>query len=257
MVRPLQHPIVSPDPFIWVRDYALDPRFCEHVIEKFQNDENAIQGVCGSDRTVQMIKSSRDLLIDSYDYWLDEQLTFRNVLRVALQEYVNHIQSHIVLPTFDHNDQLPYAQFECCHGHMIDYGFQIQETKPYGSYDWHDDSFITWDSRHVRKLTYIFYLNDIFDDGCTEFMNGFKVPPRQGRLVIFPATWTYMHRGGILHGTHNKYIATGWMNRDYSDPEEAAPKQDVELKDEDINELLLDYEPPLEGELTLDELTLK
>jgi|TARA_R100000482_G_scaffold103233_1_gene46093 hypothetical protein len=261
MVRPLRHPIISPDPFIWIRDYALEPDFCEHVIAKFQEDtENTYVGLTGFPPRVSPIKTSRDLRTDIHEHWIEETGVFRENLRVALQEYVNHIQSHIVLPTYEHNEQLPYAQFPMCTGDIIDYGFQIQETKPYGCYDWHEDSLINFVDRHERTLTYLYYLNDIFDDGCTEFMNGFKVPPRQGRLIIFPSTWTYMHRGGILHGQQNKYIATGWICRDYSNEPEGnlpsnAVQEDIELKEEDIDELT--YEPPIEGELTLDETILQ
>lgn len=270
MVRVLEHPIVSPDPFIWVRDYALEDDFCQHVIRKFKDDTNTYKGICGEERNVNPIKDSTDLCIDRFDYWREEANIFRASLRTSLQEYVNHIQSHIVLPTYDHNSEPDYAQIRACHGNIIDYGFQIQETKPLGCYDWHDDGSFVWEKKHERVLTYIYYLNDIWEDGCTEFMNGFKVPPRSGRLVIFPATWTYMHRGGILHGSQNKYISTGWTYRDWTyknsaEMLEAQKNQeinelsvdDTELKEEEINELLLDYEPPTEGELVLNKTILQ
>tara|TARA_R100000234_G_scaffold57311_1_gene34604 strand:- start:932 stop:1732 length:801 start_codon:yes stop_codon:yes gene_type:complete len=262
MVRPLRDPIISPDPLIWVRDWALEPDFCEHVVAKFQaeDEDNIYQGKTGFPPRLNPIKSSRDLGIDCHEHWIEEANVFRNTLRVALQEYVNHVQSHIVLPTYDHNNQPTYAQFPMCDGggisDIVDYGFQIQETQPYNYYDWHEDSLVNYNARHVRLLTYIYYLNDIYEDGCTEFYNGFKVPPRQGRLIIFPATWTYLHRGGILHGTQNKYIATGWMCRDSSREEEFLQQdgevieENTELHDEDIDELL--YEPPTEGESTLE-----
>ena len=266
MVRIIQHPIVSPDPFIFIREYALEPDFCHHVITKFLDDENKVKGVCGEYAQENTIKDSIDLCIDRFDNWSEETNIFRTNLKIALQEYVNHIQSHVVLPTYGHNKEPDYAQFTACNGQIIDYGFQIQETKPCGSYDWHDDSMIAWNHQHERVLTYIYYLNDIWEDGCTEFMNGLKIPPREGRLIIFPATWTYMHRGSILHGIQNKYIATGWIYKDHSQfnapceltaSDNESILDDTELKDEEINELLLDYEPPIEGEITLNETILQ
>tara|TARA_R100000278_G_C5467034_1_gene163047 strand:- start:773 stop:1558 length:786 start_codon:yes stop_codon:yes gene_type:complete len=257
MVRPLQHPIISPDPLIWIRDYALEPDFCHHLIEKFRNEEegNKYKGKTGWPPRLNTIKNSQDLSMDSLEHWADETKVIRDNLRVCFQEYVNHIQSHIVMPTYEHNDQIPYAQFPVCDGNIVDYGFQIQETEPFGYYDWHEDSLCNFQEKQERLATYLYYLNDIYEDGCTEFMNGFKVPPRQGRLLMFPSTWTYMHRGGILHGYQNKYIATGWLCRDHNNNLSLMEQtvENTELKDEDINELLLDYEPPTEGE----ELTLE
>ena len=40
------------------------------------------------------------------------------------------------------------------------------------------------------------YLNDDFEDGETYFpVFDIKVKPKQGRLLIFPPTWNYLHRG--------------------------------------------------------------
>ena len=263
------HPIVSPDPLIWIRDYALEPDFCDHVISKFVNEDEDIKykGRTGFPPRINPIKDSQDLGIDLYEHWVDEAKVFRENLRVCFQEYVNHLNTHFCMPTYSHNPSGSLAQFPVSAGELIDYGFQIQETKPYGCYDWHEDSLVNFQRKHERVATYLYYLNDIFEDGCTEFFNGFKVSPRKGRLLMFPSTWTYMHRGGVLHGEQNKYIATGWLCRDSSQCdselflEEQAVEENTELntelKDEDINELLLDYEPPTEGEMTLETTILQ
>lgn len=45
-----------------------------------------------------------------------------------------------------------------------------------------------------RFLIAIIYLND--NDGCTEFPNlNLSVQPKAGRLVLFPPSWMYPHRG--------------------------------------------------------------
>ena len=82
-------------------------------------------------------------------------------------------------------------------------GFQIQRTKPDEGYAWHNDSC------SQRLLTWIWYLNDV-EEGYTEFYDGFKVKPETGKLMIFPATWQYPHRG-VPPKTGLKYICTGWV----------------------------------------------
>jgi hypothetical protein len=62
-----------------------------------------------------------------------------------------------------------------------------------------------------RVITYLWYLNDVNDGGETEFCGDFKVKPRAGKLVLFPASWCYPHKG-IMPLSNNKYIITGWLH---------------------------------------------
>jgi len=59
----------------------------------------------------------------------------------------------------------------------------------------------------------ITYLNDDFEGGETEFLyQGVRVKPEKGKTVIFPASYTHVHRGNPpIGGT--KYIATTWASR--------------------------------------------
>ena len=64
-------------------------------------------------------------------------------------------------------------------------------------------------------LAWMVYLNDVTDDGYTEFPNqGKRFQPRTGDLLIWPAYFTHPHRG-IASKTQTKYIVTGWC--DYLD----------------------------------------
>jgi len=61
-----------------------------------------------------------------------------------------------------------------------------------------------------RVLAWMFYLNTVTDDGGTYFDNyDLIVNAKEGRLVIWPAYWTHLHKG-IMSKTQTKYIATGW-----------------------------------------------
>ena len=48
--------------------------------------------------------------------------------------------------------------------------------------------------------------------GYTEFLDGTKIQPEAGKLVIFPATWMYVHRG-VSPKKETKYICTGWIHK--------------------------------------------
>ena len=53
-------------------------------------------------------------------------------------------------------------------------------------------------------------MNDGGEEGVTEFIDGTIITPKAGKLLIFPATWCYLHRG-LPPKVGRKYIATGWL----------------------------------------------
>ena len=63
-----------------------------------------------------------------------------------------------------------------------------------------------------RHLVFMTYLTDVEDAGGTEFYHqNCVIRPRKGLTLIWPADWTFMHRG-IASPTQEKRIMTGWFN---------------------------------------------
>jgi hypothetical protein len=65
-----------------------------------------------------------------------------------------------------------------------------------------------------RFLVYFWYLNTVSTGGETEFYGLDKeilVRPEQGRLIMFPATWQYLH-AGLTPVSNNKYIIGGYFH---------------------------------------------
>ena len=48
------------------------------------------------------------------------------------------------------------------------------------------------------------------DEGDTEFADGTRIQPVAGRLIFFPATWTFLHRG--YPPKVKKYLCNGWIH---------------------------------------------
>jgi hypothetical protein len=88
---------------------------------------------------------------------------------------------------------------------------QFQLYEPGGGYKkWHADA--TGKYTH-RMFVYILYLNDV-PDGGTEFRDwNYTCKAERGKVVIFPANFTHVHRGQISH-TSEKTIMTGWIDTD-------------------------------------------
>lgn len=248
---------ISPDPFLWVRDNILEDDFCDSAIAKFLEDDRRIEGACGDDASYKpTVKRSTDLYISMFPEWNDFDSVLSESLNTAIHEYKADLAQGFKLKYYP-GGQEGYHEPSCINGEIIDTGYQMQETKPGDWYDWHDDMMLDYQPLSERTLTFIWYLNDIHEGGCTEFMNGIKVQPRQGRMLLFPATWCYIHRGAELKGTQNKYIITGWISRKHYPPEE--PKLDDPVKDDEV-EYTLDYNPPDDEDdspFILDETILK
>ena len=98
---------------------------------------------------------------------------------------------------------------------------KVQSTPPFGGgfHNWHSEV-CNWENMS-RCLVWTFYLNDIeLDEGETEFLyEKMRVRPRKGLGCMFPAGWTFQHRGNPVHSA-TKYMATGWWHY----PEEKLPK---------------------------------
>lgn len=65
-----------------------------------------------------------------------------------------------------------------------------------------------------RFLVYFWYLNDVDQGGETVFYGldrQLSIRPRTGSLIMFPATWQYLH-AGLEPLSNNKYIIGGYFH---------------------------------------------
>jgi hypothetical protein len=89
----------------------------------------------------------------------------------------------------------------------------IQGYAPNGGYKvWHTERPTMTYPAAARHLTFMTYLNDVTDQGGTEFMNQkLTVDAEKGKTVIWPCDWTHTHRG-VVSPTQEKIIVTGWFS---------------------------------------------
>jgi hypothetical protein len=87
---------------------------------------------------------------------------------------------------------------------------RLQKTLPgQGYHQWHFES--AGSSVSTRIVAWSIYLNDVEHGGETEFLyQKRRVSAKTGRVVIWPAGYTHVHRGNPpLSG--EKYLLTGWL----------------------------------------------
>jgi hypothetical protein len=157
------------------------------------------------------IKDTKDMSIPKNDEkWKRIEDTLTKELSFGLEKYLNSLKKKEY--NFPYNSGLNYQLIEGGDANIhIDF-FMIQRyEKGKGKYVYHNDFHNDPENRRHRVITFIFYLNDIAEGGETEFWGGtFKIKPEKGKLVLFPASWTYPHRG-IMTISDNKYIITNWF----------------------------------------------
>ncbi len=181
--------------FIGVYNKILSPDFCGEVMDAFEQYQrnNSIW-----QEDVQFPNSNAGRMDWAMDlYQLSNQCTnaflsreLNDVLIKCLDEYIH---------TFGHLKQNRF--YSTCQ--------KVQKTPAGGGYHiWHDENASYVDS--ARKMVWLFYLNDNYEGGETEFLYYKKrIQPEAGTLLIWPAGLTHCHRGGmVVEGT--KFVITGW-----------------------------------------------
>ena len=92
--------------------------------------------------------------------------------------------------------------------------FNLQRYAPgEGFKRWHCDWTIGAEATEPvhRVLAWILYCNDLPEGGTEFHWQGHHEEAERGKLLIFPAGLSHIHRGRVSH-VDSKTIATGWIN---------------------------------------------
>lgn len=184
--------------FISESNFKLSKDDCEYIINLFENStDKQIEGRIGNESIKKDTKDSTDITVHledivSYPEWIKcTEIIFSGLLK-QIEIYKEEYPSVNLLDKW-----------------KIDNCYNIQRYFPgQGFYKFHCEN--TQRYYQNRVLAWMIYLNDVTDGGGTEFLDQkLIINAEQGKVVIWPAGWTHMHRG-IVSSTQTKYIATGW-----------------------------------------------
>ncbi len=187
--------------FIYECEDAFPVNFCNRVIEKFEKSDLKHTGRTLGDNK-NPVKKSIDIRIYDEPEWVEEERYFHVMIRKAMKKYETFL---LKMNVDDKVKEQISKALKSSHIHPP----QIQRTKPGEYYHWHQDQ----ESDSPPNLfTYIIYLNDVEKDsgGTTDFSCGKIIQPKAGKIMFFPSTWTYFHRGKTLE-KGIKYIATAGL----------------------------------------------
>lgn len=171
--------------------YLNNMSICDEII-KFHESQPAVPGSTSGGGVNESIKKSFDVALDNQD---------------LMNRYIAELQSCCELYIKKYKACNEYAPWR-----LIVFP-NIQKYEPNGGfYSWHCERTNNREPFTSRHLVYMTYLNDVHDQGETEFFHQeLKIKPEKGLTLIWPADWTFTHRG-IPSPTETKYIVTGWYN---------------------------------------------
>ena len=184
---------------------------CSDIIHYVEIEEDGkYEGVTGGGLRKD-IKDTLDFQICATNeknkpHWNKIRDLLERELNINIKKYVKSINDAIIID--EENSQDKYKVFD----KFVSFDtIQIQRyTKMKGKYIYHQDFRADWETKKFRVITFLWYLNDVAEGGETEFWAKHRIKPEAGKLLLFPATWTYPHRG-MMPISNDKYIITGWI----------------------------------------------
>ena len=155
-------------------DGFVNHELCSLIIEKYKNDSKT---------------KPNGLTISNYKEWDEINEKLFKIIKTGHTRYINYIDA--MFPNVP--EKLLTVE---------NYEFRIENHEK--GYNWVFPSLKMENNRNILFKFFI-HLNDVTEGGETDFLYK-KVKPTTGKLVIFPSTWTSLHRGLECK---DKYVITG------------------------------------------------
>ncbi len=219
--------------FIGIYPNALKADYCQSLMAKFKSDKRTHAGQTGQGVN-KVQKDSLDLTLDQYPEWHVDLSKIHQATIHGLKQYARSYP-HLVIgalslqwtPPGDTKprtiiaDDIVDMDDKILH-QFINAIFRTGTTnlqkynKGSGGYHhWHSEFFPSpHDKSNAslhRVLLWMYYLNDVPEGGGTSFYYQNKtIAPKQGTLVIAPASFTHTHRGEVPI-SNDKFILTSWI----------------------------------------------
>lgn len=180
----------------FIRGYYIDHSICDYLITLHQNNPEKYRGAFKDETGSLFFDEDKKKSTESYYYPNNSSIgKYIEQLLTACSLYAN---------------EYPYCNFYSPWGFVEP--LQIQHYKPNEGYThFHTERTSANKPGVDRHLVFMTYLNDVEKGGETEFFHQkLKVKPEKGLTIIWPADWTFTHRGTPCQ--YDKTIITGWLS---------------------------------------------
>jgi hypothetical protein len=192
--------------FIFEMENFISKELCEDIIQRFENDPKKVQSaIKDTNKVVLDLERRNSFHLNVKDMnnssHIEDNLKckLKDAINIYKREFCNYFKRYNENPKFI--NKVIFSERDIKITDVL-----IQRVTPKSQFRWHTDE--NTDSCH----TCIIYLNDIDvdDGGATEFVCGRKVQPKAGKLLLFPAVWSNVHRGSFVHKP--KYMITAYTD---------------------------------------------
>jgi hypothetical protein len=185
--------------FIGQYENALSVKQCNKVVNWFEENthRHSLGKIfIGGDETNRGVDTDSKDSIDVEMHFTEEDFASQIIISSIRNTTPKYIEEH---PELDKVVQ----SWDVCDG------YNLQKYLPGGGFKQIHCENNSKDSKRI--LAWMIYLNTVDDEGGTEFpSHNLTTKAEAGKMVIWPAYWTHIHRG-IPSPTETKYIATGWF----------------------------------------------
>ena len=214
------------NPYIFKIDGTLGERFCDETIQLFEEskrywykgendtDKEASTGLSISNKKSVEINISHletqnpeEEIKDPEEVkrkWLEVDKTLHYVLTKQLQKYIEHLKINC------NNIRL----WKICERKLLrDTGYKMKKHKKNEGFNsWHIDAHpgSSAGKSRDRIIAFIWFLNTVEEGGEIEMYTGEKIKTERGKLIFFPANWTYTYNS-TMPISEDKYFISGWM----------------------------------------------
>jgi len=201
------------DSFIYLNKNSISHELCDDLIKIFEEEAySKYEGVTASGLNKD-IKDTTDFVITkTNEKWTKMYDFLEKELNANLKKYYIQLNKYDEQSGYSNNGQKSSKKYKMLNYEKFNIStFMMQRYKKNtGRYIYHDDSSIDYKNSKHRVVTYLWYLNTVEEGGETEFWGNYKIKPEKGKLILFPASWTFPHCGKMPI-SDNKYIITGWL----------------------------------------------
>ena len=192
---------------VYTNKNSISRELCNDMINLFEQEERRYAGITAYGLN-KNIKDTTDFIItNGGTRWNKINKVLSKELNNNVIEYIKKYNN--IFHSNYHIFNTKYLSFD---------SMQLQKyEKNVGKFNYHEDFICDFTDRKIRKLTFLWYLNDVEEGGETEFWSKYSIKPEAGKLVLFPADWTFPHTGKVPI-SNDKYIITGWLWQHYDTP---------------------------------------
>jgi len=197
--------------FIYEKHGAVSNELCKSIIDLFDSESTPTYNGVTAKGHVPHIKSTIDYAIPP-NALFDNDSSWNPICKALNESLKDNIIIYLKSLNNSHPHFIETNYKFISADYLSEETYQIQRYKKgEGKYVYHEDFNVKWESRQYRVITFLWYLNTVDEGGETEIMGSMNIKPEAGKLLLFPASWTFPHRGKMPI-SQDKYIVTGWFH---------------------------------------------